>query len=389
MSITLEVKDLRAAAGEAASVAVGSPAAPIFSNVLIEEIGGGKVRFCATDLDSAIDRHVTAVQGELARDPMRTTVSAKFLSAIAAKLPDGGQVTLAMEGNTQLKLTSGRARFTMPTLPAEDFPDFPEEAWDAEFAIKATELASLIDRLAFAMCNEETRYYLNGVYFHRFDAGEGVELLRCATTDGHRLARAQVKLPEGAETLPQTGVIVPRKAVSVIRKLIDHMGAAADGDDPRTVEVSVSAARIRLDFDGTLFTSKLVDGTFPDYSRVIPTGNDKLLKADKATLREAVERVAAIASEKTRAVKLSAGKDLITLAVTSPEAGTATEEVAADYGAAEIEVGFNTRYLSEVLARVDGNTVVLELGDPQGPVLLRAHGEGDPDALFVLMPMRV
>lgn len=392
MSITLETRQLKAVASEASAVAISSasPSAPIFANVLIVEGEGGRVTFSATDLDSAIERQLQAVKGDFARAPLRVTVSARYLSAIAGKLPPDAQVALVMDDGTQLKLTSGRSRFTLATLPAEDFPSFVRDKWSAQFDIPALELASLIDRLAFAISTDETRYYLGGIYFHRVES-EGSSWLRAATTDGSRLARAQVALPEGAEDFPESGVIVPRKALGVVRKLIDHMKPGTE-DAPAMIGVAVSDRRIEFDLgEGengeTRFAAKLIDGTFPDYARVIPTANTGLLKVEKAVLREAVERVSTIISEKARAVKLAIVKDMLTLTATSVEAGQALEEVPCEYRGEDLEIGFNSKFLLDVLNRVDGTSVVAELADAAAPTLWR--DEAEPEILFVLMPLRV
>ncbi|WP_408591717.1 DNA polymerase III subunit beta, partial [Novosphingobium sp.] len=230
----------------------------------------------------------------------------------------------------------------------------------------------------FAISTEETRYYLNGIYIH---AVEGpVPKLRAVATDGHRLARIELDLPAGAADMP--GVIVPRKCVNEVRKLLDEYA------DDVPVELSLSSSKIRFRFspEATL-TSKLIDGTFPDYSRVIPTGNDKLLKLDPRSFFEGVDRVATIVTEKTRAVKLALENDRVTLSVTSPDNGTAAEELPADYRAQGFEIGFNANYLKDILSQIDGDTVELHLADAGAPTLIRKD-EKSP-ALYVLMPMRV
>lgn len=393
MTITLDTRQLRAAAGEAESVALtgAEGAAPIFANVLIAEEADGLVRFSATDLDTAIDRCAQLVQGDLAREPLRTTVSAKYLKAIAEKLPRDGQAKLELAEISGLRITCGRFRFKLATLPAADFPDFPAEPWDAEFDMPVAALAGLIDGLSFAMSSEATRYYLNGIYFHRADSAAG-PVLRAAATDGSRLARAQVALPDGAEDFPQAGVIVPRKALKVIGDLLGHLPVAEEDEDPTSVSVAVSSRRIEIAFSaasgiGMRFSSKLIDGTFPDYARVIPAANDKLLTIDRAALIEAVEVVAAISAEKTRIVKLALAPDMVTLSVTSAESGSAGGEVPAEFSGAAMETGFNSKYLLDVLARIEGATVVAEIADPAAPSLWRSAD--DRDSLFVLMPVRV
>ncbi|HKH27288.1 MAG TPA: DNA polymerase III subunit beta, partial [Sphingomicrobium sp.] len=230
----------------------------------------------------------------------------------------------------------------------------------------------IIDKTRFAISTEETRYYLMGIFLHVAD-----DALKAAATDGHRLARVTVAKPDGADGMPD--VIVPRKCVAELRKLLDELEG--------TVEVSMSPTKIRFGLGSAVLTSKLIDGTFPDYNRVIPTGNDKLLKLDPKSFAQGVDRVSTIASEKTRAVKMNVDRDKVTLSVTSPESGTATEELAADYGSDGIEIGFNARYLLDILGEIDGDTVEVHLADAAAPTLLRENDKSP--ALYVLMPMRV
>jgi DNA polymerase-3 subunit beta len=211
-----------------------------------------------------------------------------------------------------------------------------------------------------------------GIFLHVAD-----DALKAAATDGHRLARVTVAKPDGADGMPD--IIVPRKCVAELRKLLDELEG--------TVEVSMSPTKIRFGLGSAVLTSKLIDGTFPDYNRVIPTANDKLLKLDPKSFAQGVDRVSTIASEKTRAVKMMVDRDKVTLSVTSPESGTATEEIAADYGSDNIEIGFNARYLLDILGEIDGDTVEVHLADAAAPTLLRENDKSQ--ALYVLMPMRV
>lgn len=390
--ITLEAKALREAAAEAAAVAVsGRETVPILANVLLSATEDG-LKLRSTDLDSQLVRSIAVEQG----DTFETTVSAKYLSAIAAKLPADCQVSLSMEGNTQLKIAAGRSRFTLQTLPPEEFPTIGEGEWAAEFEIEAPALAGLIDAIGFAQSTEDTRYYLNGIFLHRFEL-DGVPKLRAAATDGHRLARYQLDLPEGAETLPEAGVIVPRRACGTIRRLIDHLPATVDGEKPHRIAVAVSAAMVRLELGTAVYVSKLIDGQYPDYSRVVPVGHGKVMKAERAALKEAVERVATISTERARVIKLDLGEagDVLRLEVNSPDTGLAVEEVACDYGPASarepLTIGFNVRYALDLLGHLDAAEVAVELGDAQAASLWRDAGEsGDGlTRLYVLMPMRV
>ncbi len=369
MKATVERSALLKALAHVHSVVERRNTIPILSNVLIEA-GDWGLRFMATDLDLQLVESCAAH----AEQPGSTTVSAGTLFDIARKLPEGAQVELtAAEG--RMTVIAGRYRSQLSTLPREDFPVIAESDLPIKFSLPAASLARLIDKTRFAISTEETRYYLNGIFLHATDGG--TPHLRAVATDGHRLARVTLDRPDGASGMPD--VIVPRKCVAEVRKLLDE----AQGD----VEIGLSASKIRFDFGAAVLTSKLIDGTFPDYSRVIPTANDRLLKLDPRTFAQGVDRVSAIASEKTRAVKLALDRDKLTLSVTSPENGTAAEELAADYAATPFEVGFNSRYLMDILAQIDGDECEVHLADAAAPTLIR---EGPTsNALYVLMPMRV
>jgi DNA polymerase-3 subunit beta len=370
MKATIERATLLKGLGHVHSVVERRNTIPILSNVLIEAGEEGALRLMATDLDLQVNETVEADVSE----PGATTVSAHTLFDIVRKMPEGSQVELiAAEGRMQVN--AGRARFTLATLPRDDFPVIAEGDLPTSFELPAATLRQIIDKTRFAISTEETRYYLNGIYFHVSDEAQPV--LKAAATDGHRLARVTVPRPDGAQGMP--GVIIPRKCVTELRKLLDEV----DG----TVQASLSESKIRFGLGNAVLTSKLIDGTFPDYSRVIPTANDKLLKLDPRSLEEGVDRVSTIASERTRAVKLSLDRDRVTLSVTSPENGTASEEVSADYAADGLEIGFNARYLLDILGQIEGDTMEVHLADAAAPTLIRENDKAP--ALYVLMPMRV
>jgi len=370
MKATIERATLLKGLSHVQSVVERRNTIPILSNVLLEATAEGQLRLMATDLDLQINESVAAAVDQ----PGSTTVSAHTLFDIARKLPDGSQVQLtAAEG--RMTIVAGRARFSLGTLPRDDFPVIAEGELPTQFEIPADTLKQIIDKTRFAISTEETRYYLNGIFFHVTD--DASRMLRAAATDGHRLARVTVPCPDGADAMP--GVIVPRKCVAELRKLLDEV----DG----SVGVSLSGTKIRFDLGQAILTSKLIDGTFPDYSRVIPTANDKILKLDPRSFEEGVDRVSTIATEKTRAVKMALDRDKITLSVTSPENGTAAEEVPGDYAAMPFEIGFNSRYLLDILGQIDGDVVEVHLNDAAAPTLIRENDKAP--ALYVLMPMRV
>ena len=375
MKATIERATLLRCLSHVQSVVERRNTIPILSNVLIEASTDGALKVMATDLDLQVIEHMSAASVE---SPGAITVSAHLLFDIARKLPDGSQVSLETADN-RMTVKAGRSRFQLPTLPRDDFPVIVEGDLPTSFELPARTLAELIDRTRFAISTEETRYYLNGIFLHVSD--EDRPVLKAAATDGHRLARFTLPRPEGAEGMPD--VIVPRKAVAELRKLLEE---ALDGN----VQVDLSASKIRFALGGeggVVLTSKLIDGTFPDYSRVIPTGNDKLLKLDPKSFYAGVDRVATIATEKTRAVKMGLDKDKVTLTVTSPDNGTASEEIAADYAADGFEIGFNASYLKDILSQIDSDIVEMHLADAGAPTLIRKD-ENAP-ALYVLMPMRV
>jgi DNA polymerase-3 subunit beta len=374
MKATIERATLLKSLGHVQSVVERRNTIPILSNVLLEASEDGNLRLMATDLDLQINEMVQANVSQ----PGATTVSAHTLFDIARKLPEGSQVELHA-ANGKMQVNAGRARFNLATLPRDDFPVIAEGELPTAFELPAATLRQIIDKTRFAISTEETRYYLNGIFLHVTD-GEGpagTSVLKAAATDGHRLARVTVPRPDGAQGMPD--VIIPRKCVAELRKLLDEL----DG----SVAVSLSESKVRFGLGSAVLTSKLIDGTFPDYNRVIPTANDKLLRIDPRSFEEGVDRVATIASEKTRAVKMSLDRDRITLSVTSPENGTAAEEVPGDYAADTFDIGFNARYLLDILGQIEGDTVEVHLADAAAPTLLRENDQAA--ALYVLMPMRV
>ncbi|MEO6388293.1 MAG: DNA polymerase III subunit beta [Croceibacterium sp.] len=375
MKATIERAKLLRCLSHVQSVVERRNTIPILSNVLIEAAADGTVKIMATDLDLQVIESLEAASVE---DAGAITVPAHLLFDIARKLPDGSQVSLETADN-RMAVKAGRSRFSLPTLPRDDFPMIVEGDLPTSFELPARALAELVDRTRFAISTEETRYYLNGIFLHVSDEDQPV--LRAAATDGHRLARFTLPRPEGAAGMPD--VIVPRKAVAELRKLLEESLDAS-------VQIDLSASKIRFTLGGeggVVLTSKLIDGTFPDYSRVIPTGNDKLLRLDPKSFYEGVDRVATIATEKTRAVKMGLETDKVTLSVTSPDNGTAAEEVPADYSSEAFEIGFNANYLKDILGQIDGDIVELHLADAGAPTLIR-QDEKSP-ALYVLMPMRV
>lgn len=372
MKLTIERAALLRSLGHVQSVVERRNTIPILANVLIDA-ADGKLRLTATDMDLTI---VDEVEAEIS-DAGSTTAPAHTLYDIVRKLPEGSQVQLTTDGESgRMALQSGRSEFSLSTLPREDFPAMGDVELPQSFSLQAKQLRDIIDRTRFAISTEETRYYLNGIYLHATES-DSTAVLRAVATDGHRLARFELPLPDGAADMPSA--IIPRKTVNEMRKLID------ESDDP--IRVSLSDTRIEFAFGATLLTSKLIDGTFPDYQRVIPVSNDKTMEVDCRSFAEAVDRVSTISSEKSRAVKLSVHSGSLTLSANSPENGSAVEELEIDYGGQDLEIGFNSRYLLDIAQQIEGDGAQFAMADASSPTIVR--DAGDPSALYVLMPMRV
>lgn len=345
---------------------------PILANIKLEATPDS-LALTSTDMDIAITERVPAKTGNVGA----TTVPAHTFYEIVRRLPEGAEVEITKDSkDAKVTLRAGASRFSLSCLPVEDFPVMDEGSLTHHFSITAAECSALIDKTRFAISTEETRYYLNGIYLHV--AGDGAAaVLRSVATDGHRLARVEVALPAGATGMP--GIIVPRKTVAELKKLIDEAAG--------NVQIALSETKIRFTAGNAVLISKLIDGTFPDYDRVIPTANNKIMEVSAKTFSQAVDRVSVIASEKTRGIKLHVEKGKLTLSASSAESGTASEEVEVNYAAEAIETGFNSRYLLDMMQQIEGDTAQFVFADSVSPTLVR--DSADVGSLYVIMPMRV
>ncbi len=371
MQVSIERAVLLKSLGHVQSVVERRGTIPILANVKCEA-KDGSLHLTATDMDIALSETVAAET----TTPGQTTVPAHMLYDIVRKLPDGAQIQLHDTGDGKVKLNAGNASFTLSSLPVDEFPVMAEAEFTHQFSIKASECKLLVEKTSYAMSTEETRYYLNGIYLHAYTEGENA-ILRAVATDGHRLAKLEIDLPSGAADMP--GIIIPRKTVQEVRKLVD--------DEEGDVQIAVSNTKIKFTYRNAILVSKLIDGTFPDYEKVIPSANEKLMETDTKALTQTIDRVAVVANERSRGIKLNLDKGALTLSASSAEQGSATESVDVTYSADVIDIGFNSRYLLETMGHIEGDTVQFLFNDASSPVLIRDTAL--IGALFVIMPMRV
>lgn len=374
MKIQIESKVLMDTLKRVQSVVEKRNTIPILSNVLVEIKDGNDIRLTATDLDIEITETVAALSIE-GQDGF--TVPARTLYDIIRKLPKGCEVALEIipdDYSGRLKIEAGRSKFELPLLPTGDFPKMTNSGDAHSFTMTVGQIRRLIDKTRFAISTEETRYYLNGIYFHH-DGGQ----LTCVATDGHRLAKASTPLPDGADGMG--GIIVPRKTVAEIRRLLDS------SPETDSVALSVTDAKIQIEHHSAVLVSKLIDGTFPDYNRVVPGKTNSRLTIDGKVFSGAIDRVSTVTQEKTRTMKMILEADSVRLEVNSPETGHAHEDVNSSYGGDDLQIGFNSKYMIEALSLVEAPEAEMHFSSPAAPVLLL--DPNDEDCLFVIMPLRI
>ena len=348
---------------------------PILSNIVLSA-DNNELSLSSTNLDIFCSDKIDAeimTSGEI-------SVPAITFFEIVKRLPSGSDVILSMaDEDTELVLKCGRSKFNLSTLKTDDFPILSDKDLSTNFVISADELSRMIDKTKFAISNEETRYYLNGIFFHKAESNS-IKFLRAVATDGHRLAQYDIPLPQGAEEI--TGIIIPKKTVFELRKVLDD----ADGD----VSVSLNENKIKFSFNNLKIISKVIDGTFPDYTKVIPQNNDKKFKTNNSELKNAIDRVSAVAineETKSKAIKLTIENNKLNLSVESQSKGSAKEEIDISYSNEKVDIGFNSRYLLDICNEVDGDEIDVNLLDSISPAIIL--DKTDENLFFVLMPMRI
>jgi DNA polymerase-3 subunit beta len=340
---------------------------PVLANLLMAA-KGGRLSVTGTDLEVELVASGEVNVGQAGE----ITVPGRKLLDIAKALPDGSAITVTMDGE-KLKLAAGRSRFTLSTLAASEFPVVDSVNATQTLTLPQAELARLIAKTHFSMAQQDVRYYLNGTLLET----DG-KLLRTVATDGHRLAIAEAQLVAGGKSISPQQVIVPRKGVLELTRLL-----GGEGD----VEIAIGSNHIRLQIGDVRFTSKLIDGKFPEYGRVIPSNPGKIIVVDRELLRAALQRTAILSNEKYRGVRIGLAKNSLKLQAHNPEQEEAQDEVEVDYTGEELEIGFNVNYLLDALSAIDTETVEIGLTDANSSCLIRSPGV--TSSRYVVMPMRL
>ena len=348
---------------------------PILSNVILEA-DDNQLSLSSTNLDIYCADKINAE----VKHPGKISVPAITFFEIIKRLPAGSDVLMSMsEEENEINLKCGRSKFNLSTLKTDDFPIISDVDLSTNFVMSAEELIRMIDKTKFAISNEETRYYLNGVFLHKAERNS-IPFLRAVATDGHRLAQYDIPLPQGAEEM--TGIIIPKKTIFELRKILDD----AEGD----ISISLNENKIRFMFSRLKIISKVIDGTFPDYTKVIPQNNNKSFQTNNNNLKNAIDRVSAVAvneETKSKAIKLTVENNRLYLSVESQSKGSANEEIDINYSKDKVEIGFNSRYIIDICNEVDGEEIDINLLDSVSPAIILDNT--DENLFFVLMPMRI
>ena len=341
---------------------------PILANVLLVA-RKGRVSITATDLEVELVANAEVT----VQNPGEVTVPGRKLYDICRALPEHAEIAISLSGE-KLSVRSGKSKFSLTTLPAAEFPTVEDINAGESLQLPRTSLARLLDKTHFSMAQQDVRYYLNGLLLE-----SGKNHLRAVATDGHRLALCQVAL--GDSGAPEKQVIVPRKGILELQRLI---GSGGDDDD---LTIELGSNHIRIQLGGIRFTSKLVDGRFPEYERVIPRDTANQVSADRQLLKGALQRTAILSNEKYRGIRLVIRKGSVTLQAHNPEQEEAEEEVEVEYDGDDIEIGFNVSYLQDALGAIESERVTLSVVDGNSSCLMREPA--NDDCKYVVMPMRL
>jgi len=366
MHITVKREELLKPLSIVAGVVERRQTLPILSNIMLR-YNGKELALTGTDLEVEISAQISCKGG----DSGEMTVPARKLLDICRALPNEALIEISLEKEKAL-IKSGKSRFRLLTMPATEFPAIETAQWDTKFTLPQSKLRWLLEKTMFCMAQQDVRYYLNGLLFE-----VSGQQLRAVATDGHRLSLAEVDISDSING--EKHVILPRKGVQEMIRFLD--------DSDAEVQLQIGANHMRATLKGLTFTSKLIDGRFPDYNRVIPATQSKRLKVQRTSFRETLNRAAILSNEKYRGVRFGLGNSLMTITAHNPEQEEAQEEVVIDYNGENMEIGFNVNYISEAVGALDNDEIEFCLNDPNSSCLLRVPGNSKH--LYVVMPMRL
>ena len=344
---------------------------PILSNILIEA-KNSKIKITATDLDIIYFEEVSPKE---IKKEGSTTTSASVLYDILRKLQPGDNVELNLLNSSRLKLVSGNSKFNLLCLPAENFPLSEENVDQEKFEVEPQKLLKLLNKTKISISNDETRHYLNGVYLHKTNL-ENKAFLCSVATDSHRLSSSSLEIDPNIHI---ESIILPKKTIFQLISLLEQ--------STKPIKISNSKSKIKFEMDNGVLISKVIDGRFPDYTKVIPKNNDKILKVKLNEFKNAVERVTTVSSDRKEGLKMSISKDSIQFTVNSPTSGEGVENISVKFDSDDMSISFNSRYLIDIASQIENDSITINLKDPGSPVLIKDLS--DQNTFHVVMPMKI
>ena len=344
---------------------------PILSNILIEA-KNSKIKITATDLDIIYSEEIPL---EDLKNEGSTTTSANILYDILRKLEVNSKVILSLQSANKLKLTSGNSKFNLLCIPGDNFPLSEDDIPQNNFEVSSQNLLKLLNKTKISISNDETRHYLNGIYLHKVNLENKLFLCGVAT-DSHRLSSSS--LPIELNTNFES-IILPRKTIFQLISLLE--------ENAKNIKISNNKSKIKFEMGSGILISKVIDGRFPDYNKVVPTGNEKVLEIKLNDFKNSIERVTTVSSDRKEGLKMFVSKDFLELSVNSPNSGEGVEKVNAQFNSDDMNISFNSRYLIDIASQIENEKIVIYLKDPGSPVLIKDLS--DKNSFHVVMPMKI
>ena len=344
---------------------------PILSNVFIE-VKESKIKVTATDLDIIYFETITPLE---VKKEGSTTTSASILYDILRKLDSNSKVELSLQSANKLKLVSGNSKFNLLCIPSDNFPLSDEDVNQKNFEVSSQKLLKLLNKTKISISNDETRHYLNGIYLHKTKLEDKAFLCGVAT-DSHRLSSSSLEIDPDINIEP---IILPKKTIFQLISLL--------GQSSSPIKISNSKSKIKFEMDKSVLISKVIDGRFPDYSKVIPKGNDKVLQMKLNELGNSIDRVTTVSSDRKEGLKMTISKEAVQLSVNNPSSGEGTENIGAKFNSEDLSISFNSRYLTDIISQIENEYIVINLKDAGSPVLINDFS--DKNSFHVVMPMKI